>query len=188
MISQLLPNNQTPLEGHLDNLAEARLQLDATLTKINQPYNVPMALLPWVGWGLSLDAWDPRWSDDIKRAQVATSLSSHKVKGSVASVYGLLHGLGYGDAQLTEGDGGRRLDGSFTLDGTVELGGPTSWAEYSLTLERPITIKQKNELEAHLLNTVPARSTLKQINFSQAAFVLDGTYTLDGNRTLGVIA
>ncbi|CAE7405611.1 J [Symbiodinium microadriaticum] len=54
----------------------------------------PPELLPWLAWALSVDEWDPAWSDDQKREVIAASAAIHRIKGTRAAVERALATLG----------------------------------------------------------------------------------------------
>lgn len=78
----LLPPNATPQERALD-LSTARLgQVAVGIRTLWDADNCPVALLPWLAWALSVDVWDPAWSEIEKRQAVRDSVSIHRRKGT----------------------------------------------------------------------------------------------------------
>ncbi len=51
---------------------------------------MPVGDLPFLAWALSVDSWDPDWSEGMKRKAVAESIALHRVKGTRASVEAVL--------------------------------------------------------------------------------------------------
>lgn len=101
MSDSLLPPNATPLELALE---AATLRIDAIpvpLRTLWNPDTVPAALLPWLAWGLSVDNWDPTWTEARKRAVVAASIDVHQHKGTVGAMLTALSALDY-NAKLVE--------------------------------------------------------------------------------------
>lgn len=91
MLNSLLPPNATPLERALVD-ASARIgdvALDDVMAQWN-PATCPIADLPWLAWGLSIDRWDPDWSEDQKRAAVGTAIEDQRLKGTRFSVERIL--------------------------------------------------------------------------------------------------
>ncbi len=89
MTTSLLPPNASRLERAL----EGGLRVGAIGTgaeAIDDPDNAPADVLPWLAWGLSVDAWDPAWSEEIKRGAIAGAIEEHRRKGTRASVETLL--------------------------------------------------------------------------------------------------
>ena len=85
MTNSLLPPNATAFERALEAGAARIVGLDAP-ANIDDPMTCPVALLPWLAWGLSVDTWDGDWSEADKRAAVAGSLELHRRKGTPMSV------------------------------------------------------------------------------------------------------
>lgn len=87
MNNSLLPPNATPLERALvDATARAsEVSIDAVLAQWN-PAICPIADLPWLAWSLSIDRWDPDWTEDQKRGAVATAIEDQRTKGTRASI------------------------------------------------------------------------------------------------------
>ncbi|MCP8893002.1 phage tail protein I [Sphingomonas faeni] len=85
MTNSLLPPNATPFERALE-AGGARIVDVATPADLDDPMTCPVALLPWLAWGLSVDTWDADWSEQDKRAAVADSIALHRRKGTRTSV------------------------------------------------------------------------------------------------------
>lgn len=101
MSDSLLPPNATPLERALE---AATLRIDAIpvpLRTLWNPDTIPVQLLPWLAWGLSVDNWDPAWTEARKRAVVAASIDVHQHKGTVGAMLTALSALDY-NASLIE--------------------------------------------------------------------------------------
>lgn len=101
MSDSLLPPNATPLERALE---AATCRVDAIpvpLRALWNPSTIPAPLLPWLAWGVSVDDWNPDWTDPQKRAVVAASIDVHRHKGTVGAMLTALAALDY-EAQLVE--------------------------------------------------------------------------------------
>jgi len=82
----LLPPNATALERALED-ATARLgDVRTPVDTLWDPVTCPIAILPWLAWGLSVDTWDTDWSEATKRRAVADSIKQHRHKGTRLSV------------------------------------------------------------------------------------------------------
>ncbi|MBJ6889264.1 phage tail protein I, partial [Vibrio cholerae] len=57
------------------------------------PYSCPLSLLPWLAWALSVDEWDDRWPEHIKRQVVQDSFDVHRFKGTPYAVQKALDSL-----------------------------------------------------------------------------------------------
>lgn len=82
----LLPPSSTDLEKALEQVAFALTDLPTPVRDIWSPDTCPVALLPWLGWGLSVDVWDSNWSEAQKRAAVADAIAFQRRKGTPASL------------------------------------------------------------------------------------------------------
>jgi phage tail P2-like protein len=86
----LLPPNSTLLERALEQAAAHIDEIPYPLDLLWDPQRCPVQLLPWLAWGLSVDSWDPEWSEQDKRDAVANSIALHYTKGTPASVKSVL--------------------------------------------------------------------------------------------------
>lgn len=82
----LLPPNATPLERALEAGVARISTIDTPIDKLLDPERIAARWLPWLAWGLSVDAWDSAWSEATKRRAVAESIALHRMKGTRASV------------------------------------------------------------------------------------------------------
>lgn len=85
--ADLLPPNASPLEramvGAFDSvLADVPVAID----RLWNPATCPLALLPWLAWGLSIDLWDADWDETTKRAAIADAIQFQRRKGTPASL------------------------------------------------------------------------------------------------------
>ncbi|WP_063238268.1 phage tail protein I [Cupriavidus oxalaticus] len=94
-MSSLLPPNATPVER---NLAAAGAAIDAIpvpVRDIGDPKKCPAGVLPFLAWERSVDRWDPKWPESIKRAVIDTSFFVHERKGTVGAIRRVVEPLGY---------------------------------------------------------------------------------------------
>lgn len=82
----LLPTGSTALEKALEQVAFALTDLPTPIRDVWSPATCPIALLPWLAWGLSIDLWDSNWSEAQKRAAVADAIAFQRRKGTPASL------------------------------------------------------------------------------------------------------
>lgn len=69
------------------DLTGARVDdLPIELRKLVKPYEIPTSHLPWLSWGLSVDLWEPGWTEEKNRVLTARSLPMHARKGTQASI------------------------------------------------------------------------------------------------------
>ena len=93
---ELLPSNATPLERALADVDGARLLATPTafIAGLWDPATCPADLLPYLAWALSVDVWNPDWSEATKRAVIAASPAVHRRKGTRAAVEDAVGALG----------------------------------------------------------------------------------------------
>ena len=198
----LLPPNRSPLEVAFDQLGEKCTSVFFEFTALWNPTTCPVALLPWLAWGFSLDYWNPLASDEVKRLAIANSIETHRRKGTVLSVRLALESLGWGtvkicktgidgfpdyDIVVDEGVGDAFCDGSIYADGTYDCGSSESFAKYNVRFNRAISIQQSQDVRQLLKLVTPARCVLNEINFVQASNICDGSIVADGTFTAGVV-
>lgn len=82
----LLPPNATSLETALAGLGTRLQDIDLPLAELWNPATCPIAALPWLAWGLSIDKWDTDWTEEQKRAATAEIITNKRRKGSVGAV------------------------------------------------------------------------------------------------------
>lgn len=92
-MSDLLPNNSTKLERALAESGAVISGLPVDIKDIWNPNKCPANLLPWLAWALSVDEWDPAWSEERRRATIRSSVSVHKYKGTIGAVREALKAL-----------------------------------------------------------------------------------------------
>lgn len=85
-IVTLLPPNATPLERALEAGVSRLSDIDTPIDTLLDPARITAQWLPWLAWGLSVDAWDSAWPEATKRQAVAESIALHRMKGTCASV------------------------------------------------------------------------------------------------------
>lgn len=102
MSEQLLPHNATPLERAIANtMAEVLAQVEMGARLVWDIDNCPAALLPWLAWTYSVDAWDDKWSEEQQRQVIKNSVDVHRYKGTIGAVKAAIGALGL-DAQVQE--------------------------------------------------------------------------------------
>ncbi len=86
MASDLLPPNATPLERALATIAGNVAGVPLEIGALMNPATIPSSALPWLAFFLSIDRWDANWSDEEKRAAVASAIPDQRIKGSRLAV------------------------------------------------------------------------------------------------------
>lgn len=83
----LLPPNSSALERAFDSIeVEALGDMAVPVGNVWSPALCPAELLPWLGWGLSIDIWDTTWTEAQKRAAIASAVEDQRRKGTRAAV------------------------------------------------------------------------------------------------------
>lgn len=156
--AQLLPLNRTTFEGAVIDAGAFR-ELDPSV--IRTLYDVdrcPPQFLPYLAWALSVDFWELAADDDQRRELIRNAIQWHRKRGTPWAIKSALAAFGYPVLELIEqrdylqewlAAGGRVLDGSWLLDGSVTLSTPDTtttgqlirrfalnhWAEYAIRLD-----------------------------------------------------
>ena len=73
----------------------------AVIRTLFDPMECPVEFLPWLAYALSVDVWNPQWSESTKRAICQNSLTMHLHKGTVGGMEDALAALGI-TAEITE--------------------------------------------------------------------------------------
>ncbi|MBO9710673.1 MAG: phage tail protein I [Caulobacter sp.] len=94
----LLPPNATAAEKAIE-AATARIErVETPLRACWNPDTCPVEDLPWLAWALSIDLWDPTWSESLKRTRIRNAIAIQRRKGTVASVRDTVQSFGGGVA------------------------------------------------------------------------------------------
>lgn len=100
-MNSLLPPNATPLERRLEPVLSNVTNIPVPLRDLWNADTCPAALLPWLAWQLSIDAWKPYWPEAVKRERVRRALEIQRHKGTVESVRNVVESFG-GSVELRE--------------------------------------------------------------------------------------
>lgn len=100
-MTELLPPNSTPAERALALSAAHVSDVPVPIRSLWNPETCPIALLPWLAWTLSVEAWNPEWPEHLKRSVIASAIDIAKRKGTKQSVMDALSAIG-GSAVLIE--------------------------------------------------------------------------------------
>lgn len=170
---------------------------------------VDSSALPHLAWQFSMldePAWILATTDEQRRALIKGAIELHRHKGTPSAIRQLIRLLGFGEVEIQEGMNLARLDGTWALDGaqplgygseywlldgTVKLDGSKylgdsgAWAQYRLVMHPPISNSQAALLRKALGQVAPARCLLKEFDYSNSVFPLNGTWFLDGTYNLG---
>ncbi|WP_392989636.1 phage tail protein I [Serratia ureilytica] len=146
MNNTLLPPHATSLMSRIEQASERATTMPVPLRKLWDPDACPTALLPYLAWALSVDRWDPAWSDATKRAAIKQSYFIHRHKGTTAALRRAVEPLGY-VIRVLEWWQSNEAPGTFRLDVGVEETGITE--EMYHELER--LIEDAKPVSRHLI-------------------------------------
>ncbi|UVH52218.1 phage tail protein I [Pseudomonas sp. CBSPBW29] len=92
-MKSLLPINSTQLERAM----EAAF-FDKTIVPLRDLYNAdtcPAHLLHQLAWAWSVDRWDNKWSEAVKRSAIRSAFYVHAHKGTIGALRRVVEPLGY---------------------------------------------------------------------------------------------
>lgn len=92
----ILPINATPQEQDIEASTSRISGIPTPLRDLWNPATCPADLLPWLAWAFTVPDWSPDWTDAQKRNVIATSVATHRVKGTVGAVKQFVESLGLG--------------------------------------------------------------------------------------------
>lgn len=92
---RLLPPGSSPLEVAAAEAAAQIARVPVPLRTLWNPWQCPVALLPWLAWALSVDRWDFNWPEGTKRSVIASSFFVHQHKGTISALRRVVEPLGY---------------------------------------------------------------------------------------------
>ena len=93
-MSSLLPPNATATEQALETTTKRTTDLPVNLRNLWNPNTCPVQFLPWLAWTLSLDSWQPYWSEAVKRERIRRAVEIQRHKGTVRSVRDVVSSFG----------------------------------------------------------------------------------------------
>ena len=182
----LLPPNATRLERAIEQVMVRLLDIEVPIDRLWSTARCPEHLLPYLAWALSVDDWDPTWSEDRRRDVIAASIEIQRHKGTLWAVKRILTVMGYGRCTVIERWGAKRHDGSIIRNGTHSYAPQDHWAEYRVILEKPITLEQAVRVRSILSMVAPAACHLKALDYQRALNLRDGSICFDGTYTRGI--
>ncbi|MGR3199460.1 MAG: phage tail protein I [Paracoccus sp. (in: a-proteobacteria)] len=182
-MTDLLPANATRLERAVSLAGDRARLIETPSDRMWDPERMPVELLPWLAWALSVDDWDPAWSEDRKRELIAGSIALHRIKGTRRSVETALEMQGYGTARIVEDRDLPRLgDDDVALGGDWELGpDDPEWADYWVEIMTPVARRDADHLAERLASVAPARCRLRGISLTGVFYTLGDDLWLIGD-------
>ena len=91
----LLPPNASAFERSLEQaMARHGDTRDVVIDRLWRPYDCPIAVLPFLAWGLGVRRWDPAWPEQTRREAVAGAIAVHRLRGTRAAIEAALDEIG----------------------------------------------------------------------------------------------
>ncbi|WMN59289.1 phage tail protein I [Pseudoalteromonas xiamenensis] len=81
----LLPSTAGGVLATLCSLLQTP-EIEDRIKQLWDPHECPEDYLPWLAWALSVDEWDDKWSDAVKREVINQAFSVHRYKGTPAAI------------------------------------------------------------------------------------------------------
>ncbi len=92
-MSSLLPPNVTALEKALVSVMTPPLAVP--IRQLWDPQTCPVRFLPYLAQSLSVDRWDPAWSEQEKREAIDAAFYVHQHKGTIAAIRRVVEPFGF---------------------------------------------------------------------------------------------
>ncbi|NMY81020.1 phage tail protein I [Pseudomonas rhodesiae] len=92
-MSSLLPLNSTQFERAIEAALTEKTEIP--LRTLYNPDTCPTHLLPWLAWTWSVDRWDNKWSEAVKRSAIRSAFYVHAHKGTIGALRRVVEPLGY---------------------------------------------------------------------------------------------
>ncbi len=145
-MSNLLPANASTLERNAATACATLSAVPVTLRQLWNPDTCPVSFLPYLAWAFSVDRWDERWPEKVKRQVIKDAFFIHRHKGTLGALRRVVEPFGY-LIRITEWWQTGGVPGTFRLDIGVQDAGITE--ETYLELER--LIADAKPVSRHLL-------------------------------------
>lgn len=92
-MSSLLPINSSPLERAIEAANSEKTRV--TLRTLYNADTCPAHLLLHLAWAWSVDRWDHRWTEEVKRSAIRSAFYIHAHKGTIGALRRVAEPLGY---------------------------------------------------------------------------------------------
>ncbi len=146
MNNSLLPPGSSALERRLAAACGDISALSVPIRQIWNPDTCPPSFLPYLAWAFSVDRWDERWPESVKRQVIKDAFFIHRHKGTLSALRRVVEPFGY-LIRITEWWQTGGTPGTFRLDIGVQDAGIAE--ETYLELER--LIADAKPVSRHLL-------------------------------------
>ena len=168
MNNSLLPVGSSDLEIASAKACAELSRTPIPLRQLCDPDSCPSSLLPYLAWAFSVDRWDEKWPEIIKRQAIKDAWFIHRHKGTAGALRRVVEPLGY-LIRITEWWQNGGEPGTFRLDIGVQDSG--------------ITEETFFEMERLIADAKPASRHLLGLNINLdtqgAAYVAATSYSGD---------
>lgn len=168
MNNSLLPVGSSDLEIAAAKACAELSRTPIPLRQLCDPDSCPSNLLPYLAWAFSVDRWDEKWPEIIKRQAIKDAYFIHRHKGTVGALRRVVEPFGYLIRIIEWWQNGGE-PGTFRLDIGVQDSGITEETFY--------------ELERLIADAKPASRHLLGLNINLdtqgAAYVAATSYSGD---------
>lgn len=98
----LLPPNASKLLRDLEATGSRISFMDILNKHLRDPDKCPAHLLPWLGWALSVDVWNEKWAESIRRNVIKASIHVHRHKGTLGALKRALQAFEFDNVEIEE--------------------------------------------------------------------------------------
>ncbi|WCG84488.1 phage tail protein I [Pectobacterium sp. A5351] len=131
MNNSLLPVGSSDLEIAAAKACAELSRTPIPLRQLCDPDSCPSGLLPYLAWAFSVDRWDEKWPEIIKRQAIKDAWFIHRHKGTVGALRRVVEPFGYLIRIIEWWQNGEE-PGTFRLDIGVQDSGITEETFYEL--------------------------------------------------------
>ncbi|MCH4997862.1 phage tail protein I [Pectobacterium carotovorum] len=131
MNNSLLPVGSSELEIAAAKACAELSRTPIPLRQLCDPESCPSNLLPYLAWAFSVDRWDEKWPEVIKRQAIKDAYFIHRHKGTIGALRRVVEPFGY-LIRIIEWFQNGGEPGTFRLDIGVQDSGITEETFYEL--------------------------------------------------------
>ncbi|MBA5229592.1 phage tail protein I [Pectobacterium aroidearum] len=131
MNNSLLPVGSSELEIAAAKACAELSRTPIPLRQLCDPKSCPSNLLPYLAWAFSVDRWDEKWPEVIKRQAIKDAYFIHRHKGTIGALRRVVEPFGY-LIRIIEWWQNGEAPGTFRLDIGVQDSGITEETFYEL--------------------------------------------------------
>ncbi|MBA0180326.1 MULTISPECIES: phage tail protein I [Pectobacterium] len=131
MNNSLLPVGSSELEIAAAKACAELSRTPIPLRQLCDPESCPSNLLPYLAWAFSVDRWDEKWPEVIKRQAIKSAYFIHRHKGTIGALRRVVEPFGY-LIRIIEWWQNGETPGTFRLDIGVQDSGITEEIFYEL--------------------------------------------------------